>query len=121
MSSKPTTKRLALAHARFRTAVTDYLLSKGAVADGRFHDYRIETPAGPLGISVWETSIMTRFDDVERGQAFTASCGFRCNPYSGKWNFHFADHPDALTPAVVLAQFGFYFEQLLAWQPGVIA
>jgi hypothetical protein len=119
MPRRPSPKRLAQAHAKFRTAVTEYLLSKGAVADGRFHDYYIDTPAGPLGVSVWDTSIMTRFDDVERGRAFTASCGSRCNPYSGKWNFHFSDHPDTLNPATVLAHFGFYFERLLAWTPSL--
>jgi hypothetical protein len=119
MPRKPTSKRLARAHAEFRTAITDYLLSNGAVADGRFYDYCIDTPAGPLAISVWDTSIMTRFDDVERGKLFTASCGCSSNPYSGKWNFHFSDHPDSLEPAAVLRHFGFFFDQLLAWKPAV--
>ena len=109
-------KRLAKAEERFKAAVTDFILSLGA-RPGRFYDYEMDTPAGLLHISVHETWIATRFDDVARGKAFTASCGCSCNVYSGKWNFHFGDGTaESLRPDRVLPQLRYYFDCLMTWQ-----
>jgi len=108
-------KCLAKAHAAFRQAVTEFLKSKGAVEDD-WYDLRLPTRAGPLHISVWDYAIMTRFSDVEKGKQFTASIGSSCNPFTGKWNFHYENSVAALKPAVVLAYFGGLIEQLLAWE-----
>jgi hypothetical protein len=113
---RPDSKRLAKAKERFNAALTDYIISKGAVP-GRFYDYEIDTPAGLLYISVNDTWIATRFDDVEAGKAFTSTIGSRCNPYSGKWNFHFDASAESLEPKAVIAYFGHFFERLLNWQP----
>jgi hypothetical protein len=106
-------KRLAKAQERFKSAVTEYLMSKGAKPGG-FYDYALDTPAGPLHLSVYENWIATRFDDVAAGRAFSEACGRPCNPFSGKWNFHFAD--ESLDPAGVLAYFGFFLDRLLGWK-----
>ena len=63
------TKRLARAHAAFKQAVTAYIVSKGARRVDQFYDFEIDTPAGLLGISVWDDAIMTRFSDVGRGKS----------------------------------------------------
>ena len=110
------TKRLARAHAAFKQAVTKYIVSKGARRVDQLYDYEIDTPAGLLGISVWDDAIMTRFSDVDRGKSFTSTVGLPCNPFSGKWNFHFANDPTSLEPNAVLAHFGLYLERLLAWE-----
>ena len=120
MARKRSTKRLAAAHAAFRKSVAEYIVSKGAVRVGRFYEYEIDTPAGPLGISFWDNAILTRFEDVVRGTEASASCGILCNRFSGKWNFHFDDDPTSLEPESVLAHFGFYFERLLAWAPASV-
>jgi hypothetical protein len=97
--------------------VTAYIVSKGARRVEQFYDYEIDTPAGLLGITFWDDAIMTRFSDVDRGKSFTSTVGLLCNPFSGKWNYHFANDPASLEPNAVLAHFGFYLERLLAWEP----
>jgi hypothetical protein len=113
---RPTSKRLTKAKERFNAALADYIISKGARA-GRFYEHEIDTPAGLLHISVNDTWIATRFDDVEAGKVFTSSVGPRCNPYTGKWNFHFDASAESLEPKAVIAYFGHFFERLLNWQP----
>jgi hypothetical protein len=49
----------------------------------------LDTPAGLLRLSVYDDWVATRFDDVALGKAFTATCGRTCNPFTGKWNFHY--------------------------------
>jgi hypothetical protein len=89
MARGQTTKRLARAHVAFKQAVTAYIVSKGARRVDEFYDYEIDTPAGPLGISVWDDAIMARFADLDRGKSFTSTVGLPCNPFSGKWNFRY--------------------------------
>ena len=110
---KRTRKPSVAACLRFKEVVTNYITSRGAVEDD-WYGFKINTPAGRLNLAVYETWIATRFNDVEKGKAFTESIGSRCNPYSGKWNFRFGDN---LNPDFVLQHFGFYFERLLAWEP----
>ena len=116
MPRRARSKRLFKAEERFVTAVTDFIVELGA-RPGRFYDFEMDTPAGLLHISVHETWLATRFDDVAMGRAFTATCGTSSNPYSGKWNFHFGDgSADSLDPKRVLPQLKYYFGCLMAWQ-----
>jgi len=100
------------AQQRFKEAVTKLLESYGA-RTGRFYDLKLDTPAGLLHISVNETWVATRFDDVALGRAFTDSCGRPCNPYSGKWNFHYSE---SLNPEIVVADLQFWFDKLMTWK-----
>ena len=90
----------------------------GIAQPGRFYDYELDTPAGLLHLTVYGDWVAARFDDVARGGAFTKTCGCLCNPYSGKWNFHFCDGTiGSLHPDIVLPQLGYYYEWLMAWEP----
>ncbi len=116
MPRRPTA-RLAKAQQRFKTALTDYIISKGA-QPSQFYQYEIDTPAGKLGISVYDDWIACRFDDVDLGRQFSATCGKSCNPYSGKWNFHFFNgYVASLNPDSVIELVGFYLDRLMAWSP----
>lgn len=116
MPRRPTKKQLARAEERFKTALTEYVIGKGARL-GRFYDYELDTPAGLLHVSIYGNWIATRFDDVEAGKQFTERCGVPCNPYSGKWNFHFSTASVvSLDPATATAEFGYYLNRLLNWQ-----
>ncbi len=107
------TRRQAKAEQRFVAAVAVFISDLGARPDS-FYDYALDTPAGILHVSVHETWVATRFADVALGQAFTASCGSSCNPYSGKWNFHF---PSGIDPERAVADLRFWFERLTNWNP----
>ncbi|MDY0170386.1 MAG: hypothetical protein RBS80_27825 [Thermoguttaceae bacterium] len=98
---------------RFVEVVTEFFTRLGA-RPGSFYDYALDTPAGMLHLSVYDTWVATRFDDVAMGRAFTASCGSSCNPYSGKWNFHFGS---GLDPELVVADLRFWFDHLMNWKP----
>ena len=112
----PSAKQLARAYDRFKAAVAAYLIEEGAKSSD-YYDFVLDTPAGVLHVTPYGGWIACRFDDVARGRTFTSKCGRSCNPYSGKWNFIYFDSIAALAPEVVLADFGFYLEMLLAWQP----
>ena len=117
MPRRPSAKQLAKAQERFKTALTDYIISKGA-RPGRFYDHELDTPAGLLHVSVYGDWIATRFDDVEAGRRFTKIVVVGCNQYSGKWNFHFSTESVAsLDPDAAIAHFGYYLDRLLNWQP----
>lgn len=89
----------------------------GGARPGRFYDHELDTPAGLLHLSVHEAWLATRFDDVTRGTAFTKTCGCTCNPYSGKWNFHYGDgSAESLDPDRVLPNLRYYLETLTAWE-----
>lgn len=120
MAQKKTSKQLAKAYSAFRQAVTEYIIGLGAVK-GSFYDYELTTPAGLLHLSVWDTTLMTRFDDVDRAKHLTASCSQSCNPYSGKWNFHFSNDPDSLRPDAVLSHLRHYLDALMSWREPVPA
>jgi hypothetical protein len=105
------------AERRFVEAVTEFVIGLGA-RPASFYDYEMDTPAGLLRVTVYETWVATRFDDVGLGRAFSESCGRSCNPYSGKWNFHYADsHPTE----VVIADLRFWFDRLLSWKPSHVS
>jgi hypothetical protein len=78
------TKAEKAARERFQRDVTAYIISKGAVTTPKgLYRYRLETPAGPMGIDVWDNAVMTRFMDPVDGERLTG-----CSR-TGKWNFHF--------------------------------
>lgn len=112
MPRSSSAKSLDKAKQRFRTALTEYIVRKGAQPSD-FYDYELPTPAGTLRFSVHDTWIATRFDDPALARRF---CD--CNQYSGKWNFHFCDGTAAsLDPATVIAHFGYQLDRLLSWEP----
>jgi hypothetical protein len=116
MPRRPKSKRLPKAEQRFKAAVTTYIVGLGA-CPGRFYDYELDTPAGLLHVSPYETWLACRFEDVARGTAFTKTCGCSSNPCSGKWNFHFGDGTAAsLDPDTVLPQLDYFFDCLLHWE-----
>jgi len=116
MRLRTKSKRQVKAEERFKTAVTEFIVNLGA-RPGSFYDYELDTPAGLLHLSVHDTWLATRFDDVAKGKAFTTTCGLACNPYSGKWNFHLSDGgTEVLHPDRVLPHLRFYFERLMAWE-----
>jgi len=98
---------------RFNEAVAEFFTGLGA-RPGSFYDQELQTPAGLLHVSIHDTWVATRFDDVPQGRAFSESCGRPCNPYSGKWNHHY---PDCLHPDVVIADLRFWFDRLMNWTP----
>jgi len=112
---RPSAKQREKAHERFKATVTDFILGLGA-RPGRFYDHELNTPAGLLHLTVHRDWLACRFDDVLEGAGFTASCHRPCNPYSGKWNFHFHDDPQSLQPESVLPLLKHYFERLMTWQ-----
>jgi hypothetical protein len=77
----------------------------------------LNTPAGLLHLTVYDDWLATRFDDVGRGTAFTKTCGYSSNPFSGKWNFHFGDGTEgSLHPDKVIPQIDYYLDRLLHWE-----
>jgi len=74
--SKPTT---------FKTDTETYLTSIGA-RPSNFYAYVLDTIIGELWITVYDDWIACRWDNVDKARA----AGLGCNPYSGKWNFHFS-------------------------------
>ena len=87
MPRRPSAKQLAKAQERFKTALTDYIISKGA-RPGRFYDHELDTPAGLLHVSVYGDWIATRFDDVEAGRRFTRTVA-RLQPVQRKMELPF--------------------------------
>ena len=116
MPRRSVPKRLAKAQERFKAGLTEFIVSKGT-RPSDFYDHEIDTPAGLLRISIHDNWIATRFDDVAEGRRFSSSIGVGCNPFSGKWNFHYSDDVTSLDPEVVIADFGYFLERLLDWRP----
>jgi len=113
----PRRSQLAKAHRTFRAAITEYIERMGAVRIEGYYEYEMHTPAGRLLLSIGDGSLFTKFENLLLGRAFTASVDYPCNPFTGQWQFHHPDEPDALAPSVVRVQLGYYFEELLAWKP----
>ena len=91
------TKKLLAARATFKTRVGDFLKSVGADETERLYEWKLATPIGELNVSLWDNAIMCRFIEVEKATAFTRRFTSQsCNPYSGKWNWHFDDDADTL-------------------------
>jgi hypothetical protein len=119
MPRRQKSKSLLKAEQKFKSAITNFIIGLGA-RPGRFYEYELDTPAGLLHVTVYDNWLATRFDDVARGTAFTKTCGYSSNPYSGKCNFHFSDamagslHPDRVIP-----QLDYWFDRLLHWEAAV--
>lgn len=95
--AKRITKKLLAARAAFKKRVCDFLSAVGATQSDGCYEWKLSTAIGDLDISVWDAAIMCRFADVEQGTDFTRKfTGQSCNPYSGKWNWHFDDDADEL-------------------------
>lgn len=107
------TKRQHKAGQQFHEAVTGFVVDLGA-RPGSFYDYALDTPGGLLHVSVHDGWVVTRFEDVDQGTRFSESCGRSSNPYSGKWNFHYAD---TVSVKVVLADLRYWFGLLIEWEP----
>ena len=91
------TKKLLAARAAFKQRVSDFLTKLGASESDGLSRWKLDTPLGELDISIWDSAIMCRFTDVERGSNFTRQFTSQSsNPFSGKWNWHFTDDPDTL-------------------------
>lgn len=112
MIRRTKSKRQLKAEANFKAAVTEFILGLGA-RPGSFYDYEMDTPADLLYLSVHENWLATRFDNVALGRSFSESFGRSCNPYSGKWNFHYSD---THAVEVVLSDLGYWFDQLMNWE-----
>jgi len=75
---------------QFLAKVAALLLNLGA--EPLDFDFVLQTNAGPLRIHPSENlatglgTVFTRFDDPQAARQLVD-----CNPYSGKWNFHFFD------------------------------
>lgn len=91
------TKKLLAARAAFKQRVREFLKSVGASSSNGAYEWILDTPIGELGVSLWDNAIVCRFAEVEKGTEFTRKLTAQpCNPYSGKWNWHFADDPEVL-------------------------
>jgi len=91
------TKTLLAARTIFKQRVCGFLKAVGASEIDGQYAWMLSTPIGELAISVWDAAIMCRFADVEKATAFTGQFTSQsCNPYSGKWNWHFDDDADTL-------------------------
>lgn len=78
MTSKKTT---------FQAAVERIVDRMGCVPDPSY-GRRLETVAGALHITPYDTWVATRFEDVARAKSKVGQGSL--NPYSGKWNWHFS-------------------------------
>ena len=87
--------------------VTTYLESIGA-RPSDFYDRQLDTPAGLLRFTVYEDWVATRFDDVARATTITKKIGRQCNPFTGKWNFHYYNGTvESLNPDQVILDLSF--------------
>jgi len=86
-SKKPTAKELAV----FRADLERVLEQAGAQrTPGKAWEWQLETKAGPLQITVYDSWIATRFDDVAAATKLLGRSGVSpVNGYTGKWNHHF--------------------------------
>lgn len=91
------TKRLLAARAAFKQRVCGFLRTVGASPSDGAYGWILDTPIGELGVSLWDNAIVCRFAEVDKGTEFTRVLTAQsCNPYSGKWNWHFEDDADTL-------------------------
>lgn len=83
-------KRTKQQAATYRTAALGILRNFGAQLNEDDHRmYVLATRLGPLRISIWDSMIPCRFDDVPLAKSELSS-GYhdRLNPFSGKWNWN---------------------------------
>lgn len=91
------TKKLLAARAAFKQRICGFLRSAGASPSDGAYDWKLNTPIGELGVSVWDDAIVCRFTEVGKATEFTRQFTPQsCNPYSGKWNWHFEDDAEVL-------------------------
>jgi hypothetical protein len=94
---RPVTKKLSAARSKFKQRVIDFIKLLGAVEHDGMYPYKLDTPIGEISIDVWDDAIMCRFWDVAKGREFTDRFTSQaCNPYRGKWNWHFSDDAETL-------------------------
>ena len=86
------TKAMQEAGKRFYTLVTEYLTSLGAKPSD-FYAFTVETKAGLLFVSPYESHVNCRFKDVEAAKALLGTHDW-LNLYTGKWNHHFEVRTD---------------------------
>lgn len=90
------TKKLIAARSNFQNRVSNFIRAIGGVEHDGLYRFKLDTPIGEMGISVWDLAIMCRFWNVVKASEFTRRhTSQSCNPHSGKWNWHFSD--DATT------------------------
>ena len=92
---------------RFRRLARDLLMRLGATRDNdpTWPEYVLDTRAGPLRLHIDDFehkhakgpgTVFARFDNPNRAMLLV-----QCNPYSGKWNFHFfSEKADAVDAAI---------------------
>lgn len=83
-------KRTKAQKAKYRNAALGILRRFGGQLDtSERHMYVIDTTAGPLQLSIWDSMIVTRFVDLQRAKAALPHQFMhdRLNPFSGKWNW----------------------------------
>lgn len=91
------TKKLLAARTAFKQRVCGFLKSVEASSSDGVYEWILDTPIGELGVGLWDNAIVCRFTEVEKGTEFTRKLTAQsCNPYSGKWNWHFEDDADTL-------------------------
>lgn len=73
----------------YRTAALEILKKAGARLDETENSmYLLDTNLGLLRLTVWNSSMMCRFEDVPRAKAhFGDYPNGKLNPFSGKWNW----------------------------------
>jgi len=116
---KRKSKALKLAQEKFTAALCDYVEREGAVEDDTFlYDYTLNTPLGPLAITVYDTWIATCFVAAKTAHAFTRQFWPNdSNRFSGKWNFHFGHDVTSLDPEHCICHFGFFLGKLICYEP----
>lgn len=106
------TKKLQAARAAFRTRVLEFIQQYNP-APSNFYEFTIETPIGTMHLSIWESAIMCRFDNVAAAKVFTAG-NQSCNPYTGKWNWHYSDDAETLNNEGCEAHWQMCMEKLMS-------
>lgn len=110
--------KLRKAQERFTAALTDYVRREGAEVDDRyFYDYVLETPLGPLQISVHDTWIATCFVASKTARKIVNAWWPDDVGYTGKWNFHFGRDPVSLDPEHCICHFGYHLGKVLFYEP----
>ena len=95
--AKRISKTLLTARASFKSRVCNFLKSVGASRNDGTYEWKLSTPIGNLHVSLWDSDIICRFENVEEATAFARQFTAQaCNPYTGKWNWHFSDDADTL-------------------------
>ena len=100
---------------RFVRLCNELIARLGGVRSDGIYQWELATRYGRLDLTVRENrfegpgTVFTSFDDPS-----TAGSHLDCNPYSGKWNYHYAE---SHAIEVVLLDLGYWFDQLMNWEP----